>query len=151
MAVSSIRNVASTLRHSEVFAADRNHHRRQSSHMTPRILPPPSRVGTTSPRRASGSSVIDVIKSIRHKGLRKFHNTGNAAGIRADHCRRLRLQLSALESAITIRDMDIPGYRLHLLRGEVSGRWAISVSRNWRLTFRFESGDVHDLNYEDYH
>ena len=63
----------------------------------------------------------------------------------------LRLQLAALETATTIDDMDIPGFRLHPLKGERTGFWAISVGRNWRLTFRFDQGHVHDLDYEDYH
>jgi toxin HigB-1 len=61
------------------------------------------------------------------------------------------MQLAALDTAIVIEDMDIPGFRLHPLKGKRSGTWAISVSGNWRLTFRFEDGHVLDLNYEDYH
>ena len=61
------------------------------------------------------------------------------------------MQLTALETAQTITDMDIPGYRLHPLKGTRKGEWAISVSGNWRLTFRFEAGNVYLLDYEDYH
>jgi toxin HigB-1 len=61
------------------------------------------------------------------------------------------MQLAALDTAIVIEDMDIPGFRLHRLKGKRSGAWAINVSGNWRLTFRFEDGHVLDLNYEDYH
>ena len=61
------------------------------------------------------------------------------------------MQLAALDTATVIDDMDIPGYRLHPLKGKRSGFWAINVSGNWRLTFRFESGHVYDLDYEDYH
>ncbi len=61
------------------------------------------------------------------------------------------MQLTALDTATTIEDMDIPGFRLHSLKGKRSGVWAIDVSGNWRLTFRFEDGQVHDLDYEDYH
>jgi proteic killer suppression protein len=64
---------------------------------------------------------------------------------------KLRMQLAALDTATVIDDMDIPGYRLHPLKGKRSGFWAINVSGNWRLTFRFESGHVYDLDYEDYH
>jgi proteic killer suppression protein len=92
-----------------------------------------------------------VIKSIRHKGLRRYFETGNAAGVKADHRKRLRMQLTALQTATVIDDMDIPGFRLHPLKGARSGFWAISVSGNWRLTFRFDDGHVHDLDYEDYH
>jgi toxin HigB-1 len=61
------------------------------------------------------------------------------------------MQLSALDTAQTIQDMDIPGFRLHPLKGKLKGRWAVSVSGNWRLTFEFKNGDVHLLDYEDYH
>jgi toxin HigB-1 len=74
-----------------------------------------------------------------------------SAGVRADHRKRLRMQLAALDTAMAIDDMDIPGFRLHRLKGKRSDTWAISVSGNWRLTFRFEDGHVLDLNYEDYH
>jgi len=71
--------------------------------------------------------------------------------VKADHRKKLRLQLAALETANSIDDMDIPGYRLHPLKGNRAGFWAIDVSGNWRLTFRFDGGHVYDLNYEDYH
>ena len=61
------------------------------------------------------------------------------------------MQLAALDTSQAIEDMDLPGYRLHPLKGERSGHWAIDVSGNWRLTFRMDAGDIYDLNYEDYH
>jgi proteic killer suppression protein len=61
------------------------------------------------------------------------------------------MQLTALDTAQTIQDMDIPGYRLHPLKGKLKGRLSISVSGNWRLTFEFKDGDVYLLDYEDYH
>lgn len=61
------------------------------------------------------------------------------------------MQLTALDTAATIEDMDIPGFHLHPLKGSRSGTWAIDVSGNWRLTFRFEDGHAYDLQYEDYH
>ena len=92
-----------------------------------------------------------VIRTIRHKGLRRFYETGSTAGIRSAHAGRLRLQLAALDTAYTIQDMDIPGFKLHPLKGKLKGRWAIWVSGNWRLTFEFKDGDVYLLDYEDYH
>jgi proteic killer suppression protein len=92
-----------------------------------------------------------VIKSFRHKGLRHFFETGKKSGIQANHAGRLRLQLAALDTAETIEDMDVPGYRLHPLKGRMKGRWSIWVSGNWRLTFEFKDGDAHALDYEDYH
>ncbi len=92
-----------------------------------------------------------MIKSFRHKGLRIFYETGKRTGIQARHAGRLRMQLAALDSAVTIEDMRIPGYRLHRLKGRSKKRWSICVSGNWRLTFEFDRGDVSILDYEDYH
>ena len=92
-----------------------------------------------------------MIKSFRHKGLRRFYETGSTAGIQASHAKRLRLQLAALDSAQSIEDMNVPGYALHPLKGELRGRWAVSVSGNWRLTFEFKDGNAYVLDYEDYH
>ena len=61
------------------------------------------------------------------------------------------MQLAALDTAQVIDDMDIPGYRLHPLKGSRKGIWSITVNGNWRLTFEFKNGNVHILNYEDYH
>jgi len=90
-----------------------------------------------------------VIKSFRHKGLGRFYEVGTKRGIQLKHAGRLRLQLSALDTAHRIEDMDIPGYRLHPLKGKLKGRWSIWVSGNWRLTFEFKDGNVHILDYED--
>lgn len=92
-----------------------------------------------------------MIKSFRHKGLRKLYETGSASGVQASHVKRLRLQLAALDTAQTIEDMNISGFGLHPLKGDLRGRWSISVSGNWRLTFEFKDGNMHVLDYEDYH
>lgn len=92
-----------------------------------------------------------MIKSFRHKGLQLFFETGKKTGIQAGHAGRLRMQLAALDSAMSIADMRIPGYRLHRLKGRSKKRWSIWVSGNWRLTFEFDRGDVSILDYEDYH
>ncbi len=92
-----------------------------------------------------------MIKSFRHKGLRRFFETGSRSGIQAKHAERLRLQLAALDTAQSVDDMDIPGHRFHPLKGRLKGRWSIWVSGNWRLTFEFKDGNVHVLGYEDYH
>ncbi len=92
-----------------------------------------------------------MIKSFRHKGLRRFYETGSVAGIQAKHAKRLRVQLAALDTATCIEDMDLPGFGLHPLKGQARGRWSISVSGNWRLTFELRDGDAHVLDYEDYH
>ena len=92
-----------------------------------------------------------MIKSFRHKGIRQFFERGTKSGIQASHAVRLRLQLAALDTAQTIDDMDLPGYRLHPLKGRMKNRWSIWVSGNWRLTFEFKDGNVFLVGYEDYH
>ncbi len=92
-----------------------------------------------------------MIQSFRHKGLRRFYETGSASGIQAAHAARIRMQFAALDTAQNIQDMDIPGYRLHALKGKLKGRWSIWVNGNWRLTFEFRNGDAYLLDYEDYH
>ena len=92
-----------------------------------------------------------MIVSFKHKGLEEFYNTGSKRKIQASHASRLRLQLAALDTAHTIDDCDLPGYRLHKLKGDKKSLWSITVNGNWRLTFEFTDGNVHILNYEDYH
>ena len=92
-----------------------------------------------------------MIKSFKHKGLKQFYETGSTAGIQPSHRKKLRLQFAALDTAQVIDDMNIPGFRLHQLRGKKKGVWAIDVSGNWRVTFRFEDGNTYDIDYEDYH
>jgi proteic killer suppression protein len=92
-----------------------------------------------------------VIRSFRHKGLKRFFESGSAAGIQPHHAKRLRMLLAALDTAQTIGDMDVPGFRLHQLKGTERGRWSVWVNGNWRLTFEFEDGHVYVLDYEDYH
>lgn len=92
-----------------------------------------------------------MIKSFKHKGLEKFYLSGSTRGIQAAHANKLRMQLAALDSAQTIDDMDIPGYRLHPLKGSRKGIWSIMVNGNWRITFEFRDGNAYIVNYEDYH
>jgi len=92
-----------------------------------------------------------MIKSFKHKGLEKFYLKGTSAGVQAKQSKKLRFQLAALDSAQDIDDLDIPGYRLHPLKGHREGIWSITASANWRLTFEFVDGNVYLLTYEDYH
>ena len=92
-----------------------------------------------------------MIKSFKHKGLQGFFETGSKKGIQAKHANKLRMQLAALDTAQAIEDMDIPGYRLHSLKGKRKNIWSITVNGNWRVTFEFEHGDAYIVNYEDYH
>ena len=92
-----------------------------------------------------------MIQSFRHKGLRRFYESGSAAGIQPKHAKRLRMLLSALDTAQTIDDMAVSGFNLHPLKGQGKGRWSIWVNGNWRVTFEFRDGHAYVLDYEDYH
>ena len=95
-----------------------------------------------------------MIKSFTHKGLERFFATGATTGIQAIHAihaKRLRLILAMLDQAQLIDDMAAPGLRLHPLAGSLRGQWAVTVQANWRVTFRFDGGDAHVVNYLDYH
>lgn len=92
-----------------------------------------------------------MIQSFGHKGLKKFYQTGSASGIQSHHAKRLRMQLAALDTAVEIADLDVPGYGLHPLKGNRKGIWAITVSGNRRLTFEFSDGNAYLIDYEDYH
>ncbi len=92
-----------------------------------------------------------MIRSFRHPGLEAFFRTGSKAGIVLHHAGRLRVLLAALDNATSPADMSAPGWRLHLLTGDLAGHWAISVNANWRLTFRFVGRDAEVVDYQDYH
>lgn len=92
-----------------------------------------------------------MIKSFLHKGLEVFFHTGSKAGIQPAHAKRLRLQLAKLEAAKGPRDMNLPGWRLHALKGSLKGHWAVWIDQNWRMTFRFEHEDAVLVDYQDYH
>jgi proteic killer suppression protein len=92
-----------------------------------------------------------MITSFIHKGLENFYKTGKSSGIQAKHAKRLRLILSNLDQAESPDDMDLPGLRLHELKGSRKYIWSVTVSGNWRVTFRFNGRDVEIVNYEDYH
>lgn len=92
-----------------------------------------------------------MILDFLHKGLERFYHTGSKAGIQAKHADKLQRILSNLDVATAADDLDLPGYRLHMLKGSRQGVWSITVQANWRVTFRFVGEDVELLNYEDYH
>ena len=92
-----------------------------------------------------------MIRGFRHKGLAKFFETGSKAGVQAQHADRLRLILGRLSAATAPQDMALPGLSCHPLKGDRQGTWAVSVSGNWRVTFRFVGKDADAVDYEDYH
>ncbi len=92
-----------------------------------------------------------MIKSFKHKGLKLFYETGSVKGIKPAHKQKLRIRLAAIDTATCIDDIDLPGFRLHPLKGDREGLWAIDVSKNWRVVFKFEDGNAYIVDYEDYH
>jgi toxin HigB-1 len=92
-----------------------------------------------------------VIRSIRHKGLKRLHEDDDARGVMREHRQKLRDILARLDASGTVEDMDLPGFRLHPLKGDLKGFWAVTVRANWRVIFRFTDGDALDVDYVDYH
>ena len=92
-----------------------------------------------------------MIRSFRHKGLATFFATGSKAGIQPQYAERLRLILGRLSAATSPQDMGLPGLGLHPLGGDRKGTWAVSVSGNWRVTFKFLGKDADAVDDEDYH
>ena len=92
-----------------------------------------------------------MIKSFRHKGLKRLFESGERRGVAHELAARLVRQLDVLNRARTTADMNLPGYRLHRLKGDRAGTWSVSVSGNWRVTFTFEGEDAFDVDLEDYH
>ena len=100
---------------------------------------------------AQRATILAMIKSFKHKGLKVYFETGKTSGIQAKHAKKLRMQLAAIDTAQVIDDVDLPGFGLHPLKGSRSGVWSIVVNGNWRITFEFKDGHAYILNYEDYH
>jgi len=92
-----------------------------------------------------------VIKSFRHKGVERLFLKGSKRGIQPEHAGKIARQLQRLDAARKPQDMNVPGWRLHALKGELVGYWAVSVSGNYRLTFRFAGEDAEFVDYQDYH
>ena len=92
-----------------------------------------------------------MIKSFKHKGLEKLFTTGSGQGVKQHHVKKLKMQLTALNTAVEIDDMNIPGWRLHPLSGNKKELWTIDVSKNWRVVFKFKNGNAYVCNYEDYY
>ena len=92
-----------------------------------------------------------MIQSFHHRGLRRLYERGDTSRIGSDQLDRITLALADLDAASKPSDIDLPGYRLHPLRGDLKGWWSISISGNWRITFRFEDSNVYDVDLVDYH
>lgn len=92
-----------------------------------------------------------MIRTFRHRGLKRLFRDGNAGGVRADQIARIKDVLAHLDTALRAADADLPGYRLHALKGDLKGYWSVTISGNWRIVFRFEDGDCFDVDLVDYH
>lgn len=92
-----------------------------------------------------------MIRSFRHRGLERYFTKSERKGIDASHEARIRRILDRLDAATRPDDMNLPGYKFHGLKGDRKGTFAVWVSGNWRITFRFDGGDAIDVNLEDYH
>jgi proteic killer suppression protein len=92
-----------------------------------------------------------MIKSFKHKGLERLFIKGSASGVQADYAPRIILILDAIDAAEQVKELDLPGLRLHRLKSEKRKLWSVRVSANWRITFEFDNGDAYILDLEDYH
>jgi proteic killer suppression protein len=92
-----------------------------------------------------------LIRSIRHKGLKRLYEHDDASQIGADLVDKVRRILTLLDAAKNQQAMNLPGYRLHSLKGDLKGFWSVTVKANWRITFRFDGEDATDVDLVDYH
>ncbi|MGA2264450.1 MAG: type II toxin-antitoxin system RelE/ParE family toxin [Acidobacteriota bacterium] len=92
-----------------------------------------------------------MIKSFKHRGLKRFYERGDRSGIRADLVDTVQEILTVLDEAATPQALNLPGYRLHPLKGDLQGFWSVAVRANWRIMFRFEGTDAFDVELIDYH
>ena len=92
-----------------------------------------------------------MIKTFRHKGLQAFFDTGSKAGIQPSHASKLKRQLRRLDESSGASDMNVAGWKLHLLHGDLTGHYAVWVNANWRMTFTFEGTNAVLADYPDYH
>lgn len=92
-----------------------------------------------------------MIRTFRHRGLKRLYQQGDASRIRADQVSRIEDVLAHLDAAASPADLDLPGYRLHRLKGKLKGFWSVTISGNWRIIFRFTDRDAFDVELVDYH
>ena len=92
-----------------------------------------------------------MIRTLRHRGLKRLHERGDPSKLRADQMERIGIALADLNAAKTPQDLDLPGYRLHPLKGDLKGFWSIRISANWCIIFRFEDGEACEVDLIDYH
>ena len=92
-----------------------------------------------------------MIRSFKHRGLKRLFERDDRSGIRPDLADAVQEMLTALDDAVTPQELSLPGYRLHRLRGDLKGFWSVTVRANWRIIFRFDGTDALDVELVDYH
>lgn len=92
-----------------------------------------------------------MIQGFRHKGLKRLFEKGETKGVRPDHLEKIENILAVLNRASEPEDMNLPGFHLHPLKGDLKGFWSVTVRANWRIIFRFQEGDTYDVDLIDYH
>jgi len=92
-----------------------------------------------------------MIVKFRHRGLKRLYEQGDGSLIHGNMRNRVARILFVLDQAMTLEEINMPGFRLHALTGQRKGVWSVRVTGNWRITFSFEDGDVYDVDLEDYH
>ena len=102
-----------------------------------------------TPDRLHGT--INMIRSFKHKGLERFFTIGSKEGIQPEHSNKIARILDRLDASFSPIDMNLPGYRLHELKGQEAGIWSVTVNGNWRITFKFINQDAFVVDYRDYH
>ena len=92
-----------------------------------------------------------MIQGFRHKGLKRLFEKGQTNGVHPDHLEKVENVLAVLNLAGQPEDMNLPGFHLHPLKGDLKGFWSVTVRSNWRIIFRFKEGDAYDVDLIDYH
>jgi proteic killer suppression protein len=92
-----------------------------------------------------------MIRSFKHRGLKRLYERGDRSGIRPDLVDTVQEILTVLDKAVTPQALNLPGYRLHPLKGDLEGFWSVTVRANWRIMFRFEEAAAFDVEFIDYH
>lgn len=92
-----------------------------------------------------------MIASFKNRGLKRLYEDDDKRGVSAAHVDKIKRILARLDEAAEVKNMALPGFRLHPLKGKLKGRWSVSVSGNWRIVFGFEKGNAYDVDLVDYH
>jgi len=92
-----------------------------------------------------------MIRSFRHKGLKRLYEEDDRRKLPAEDVAKIARILARLDVASSPEDMNVPGYRLHPLKGDLKGFWAVTVRANWRVIFRFDGGEAIEVDFVDYH